>query len=422
MTPVRWTGYAPVVLLLLAGPLRGQEAADVYARYASEVVKVEVLETAAQAPSSVGTAFFAAESTLLTNYHVIRQLLFEPQTYSLRLVGSDGADAGSATIVAVDPAHDLAVLRVAYPHTPSLTLTEDPIPMGVTLYSMGHPADLRTSVVEGVFNGFVEYAFAPMMHFSGAINPGMSGGPTVRADGAVVGINVASGGNQLGFLVPATLGRALLEEAALAGAPTVADLQARASDKLHAFQDGVYAPLLEAGLPTTTIRRATVPTGPDDRFDCAADAHEIEGDQYEVIEYRCDTADDMLIGPRRVDDLVYVEHVFLGAGELPVRAFYTLFTEWYSTVLEWEVSENRDATDYRCERDRVETGAGETLMVAFCVRRHLPHDGLFELFLRTALLGGDREGVVSTLRASPLSFDHAVSLTAQWLERFSWSR
>ena len=80
-----------------------------------------------------------------------------------------------------------------------------------TIYSLGNPHDLGMILVPGTYNGLQKYSFYPRIHFTGAVNAGMSGGPTVDAAGKVVGVNVASAGNQLGFLVPADALQALLQ-------------------------------------------------------------------------------------------------------------------------------------------------------------------------------------------------------------------
>lgn len=408
---------------LLSFPSRSllaQQPAEVYQRYSPDVVKVEVLEEATRAPSSVGTAFFAADSLLVTNYHVVRALLFQPERFRLRLVDQEGEEAGAAGVVAVDPPNDLAILRVDRPRSHGLTLSTRSLANGDALYSMGHPADLRTSVVEGVFNGLVEHSFAPLMHFSGSINPGMSGGPTLTADGEVIGINVATAGDQLSFLIPSEAAIRLLEEARTVEAPSATELRERAGSKLHGFQRTLHGALLADGLPSTTIRSATVPTGPEDVFDCSASPHEVEDDRYELIEYRCLTEDRMLLGRDGVFDLLYLEHIYLGAGELSTLAFHTLFSEWYQRVLEWEAPANDDATFFRCRRDNVANDRVE-LLVTFCARRHLTHADLYDVVVRTALLGGEGQGVVSTLRASPISFENAEAATERWIEGFAWT-
>src|SRR5260370_17484180 len=80
---------------------------------------------------------------------------------------------------------------------------------------MGNPLDLGFTIIEGTYNGLVERSYNDRVHFSGALNPGMSGGPTVNGEGLVVGINVATrrGGQLVSFLVPARFAAALLQSA-----------------------------------------------------------------------------------------------------------------------------------------------------------------------------------------------------------------
>ena len=57
-------------------------------------------------------------------------------------------------------------------------------------------------VVPGTYNGLKKESFNERIHFTGSINSGMSGGPVVNKNEKVVGVNVATSGNQIGFLVP----------------------------------------------------------------------------------------------------------------------------------------------------------------------------------------------------------------------------
>ncbi|MFY0577534.1 trypsin-like peptidase domain-containing protein [Cystobacter fuscus] len=116
-------------------------------------------------------------------------------------------------VVDVDVVHDLAVIQQDAPVKDWFELAATEPPQGARLYAMGNPHDLGTTIVEGTYNGLVQDALYDKVHFSGAINPGMSGGPTVTSEGRVVGVNVATLGNQLGFLVPVVHARALVERA-----------------------------------------------------------------------------------------------------------------------------------------------------------------------------------------------------------------
>ena len=51
------------------------------------------------------------------------------------------------------------------------------LPKGERIYAMGNPLDLGFTIVEGTYNGLVDKSYDERIHFSGAINPGMSGGP-----------------------------------------------------------------------------------------------------------------------------------------------------------------------------------------------------------------------------------------------------
>ena len=275
------------VAALVISPTRssGQDAANVFERFAAAVVKVEVVESASGAPSSVGTGFFVRDSLVLTNYHVVRSVLFEPDRYRLRLVMSDHPPTDRVQVTGLDPTTDLAVIRVDDLRGAPLRLHVDPVAMGQTLYSLGHPGDLRTAVVEGAYNGRVESSVTPLVHFTGSVNPGMSGGPAVTADGEVVGVNVSTAGDQLSFLVPASAAAEVVQLAETRPPDGNEGLLAQVSRRLSDFQDSFFRDLGAAGFPTTRIGDATIPTAPDGRIDCSADQHEIEEERYELT--RC---------------------------------------------------------------------------------------------------------------------------------------
>ena len=109
----------------------------------------------------------------------------------------------SATVLAIDVVHDLAVLDAGLRGRPSFVLGPVAVAQGNRLFSLGHPRDLGLSIVEGTHNGLLTHTLYPRIHLTGSLNPGMSGGPTIDEQGRVVGVNVSTAGNQVSFLVPA---------------------------------------------------------------------------------------------------------------------------------------------------------------------------------------------------------------------------
>lgn len=247
---------AGVSALCPASPVSAQpqQAAPVYDAARGSLIQIRTLLASSGRQSSLGSGFVVDRGAQLavTNYHVVSQAAHEPSTYRLQYL-DDGQRSGNLRIVALDLANDLAVVQLADAALPSLGFDREALdgtlPQGTRLYAMGNPLDLGFTIVEGTYNGPVERSVQPRLHFTGAINPGMSGGPAVNAGGAVVGINVSKrlDGELLSFLVPASAAAALLEQARQA--PLAADtvLRDEIARQFRERQRRVADTLLAAG-------------------------------------------------------------------------------------------------------------------------------------------------------------------------------
>ncbi len=98
---------------------------------------------------------------------------------------------------------------------PPLRLRADIPRQGARAYSIGFPLNLGLTITEGVANGLVDTGFDQRIHYTGAINGGMSGGPALDAGGGVYGVNVSvvTGRQLVGFVVPARHIEPLLKRA-----------------------------------------------------------------------------------------------------------------------------------------------------------------------------------------------------------------
>ena len=132
---------------------------------------------------------------ILTNLHVVAG------ARNVRVRFFDGSES-AATLVGVQPEHDLAVLQAqSIPDDlPAATLrsTADLAP-GDRVIAVGFPFGIGPSVSAGVVSGLHREFRSPegkqqlddLIQFDAAANPGNSGGPLVTMDGAVVGIVTA---------------------------------------------------------------------------------------------------------------------------------------------------------------------------------------------------------------------------------------
>src|SRR5687767_4176571 len=127
----------------------GSATADVFRRNADRVVKIQVVETASAAKASIGSGFFVTDrGHIVTNYHVVSELVHAPERYRAEVIDLQGA-VHPVAVLGVDVVHDLAVLSADLRPPAHFTLDSLVIAQGNRLYAMGHPADLGLVIVEG---------------------------------------------------------------------------------------------------------------------------------------------------------------------------------------------------------------------------------------------------------------------------------
>ncbi|MCS7101729.1 MAG: S1C family serine protease [Burkholderiaceae bacterium] len=187
-----------VLHTLTTKPLPSQ-AALAYEKIRKSVVRVRAMMPEADGTlkeDAVGSGVVIVDSgIILTNLHVAAQ------AKQLRVVFADGMEA-DATVIGMQPEHDLAVLRaskVPDDLQPATLRTTADLAPGDQVLAVGFPFGIGPSVSAGVISGLKrEFRSASgqriltnLIQFDAAANPGSSGGPLVTMDGAVVGIVTA---------------------------------------------------------------------------------------------------------------------------------------------------------------------------------------------------------------------------------------
>lgn len=165
---------------------------------------------------SFGTGFFAsADGFLITNKHVVADKSAE---YSII---TDEGKTLPAKVVARDPLHDVAVLKIDLPaggNNFSFVLLGDSmsVQIGHTAIAIGNAlGEFQNTVSIGVISGLKRNIIASgggggveeltdLIQTDAAINPGNSGGPLLNLKGEAIGLNtaVASGAENIGFALP----------------------------------------------------------------------------------------------------------------------------------------------------------------------------------------------------------------------------
>jgi serine protease Do len=407
-------------------PLLGaQEATDarsatatVFARYAPRILKVQVVEVGSAAKVSTGTAFVVgADGRLLTNYHVIAEWIHEPENHRIELLAGEGA-AIVAEVLTVDVIADLAVLKAPLQSPEYFELGPVTLRQGDRLYSLGHPGDLGLSIVEGTYNGLLPHTLYPKVHFTGSINPGMSGGPTITESGRVVGVNVSTMGNQRSFLVPQARAAALVARTRVAEfAPPERFLDLIAG-QLRDFQEEYLANLFAGDVPQVEVGPFRVATEPSPIFRCWGNADRDPEKLVETLEHSCTTDDYVYIASGQRSGILSLDHTVLRSTGLSPRRFAS-YVEAIFGLDQTPGGSEKHVTPWSCTVRNVRVAAN-TMRVSYCVRRLKKLGALYDAVVTAAVLGRGTDALVSTLRLNGVSSANAESLSTRWLELIGW--
>jgi hypothetical protein len=385
-----------------------------------------VIHKATRARSSTGTGFVVTpDGLVLTNYHVVAKLALEPKIYELELEHTDGG-GGTPRLLAVDVANDLAVLSTGRRGQRFLPIRHKPLSKGERGFALGHPLDLGLTIVEGTYNGFIETDFVRRIHYTGAINAGMSGGPAVTPDGEVFGVNVARrwDGQLVSYLVPSDRVVALLERARAPGrAP--ADFREDVAAQLLAHQTRLFDKLLAAPLGTTTMGRYTVPEVQASFVRCWGSPDDDPARLYDRDTRLCFSNSDLFVDDRLRTGQLRFTHQRFEARELGAVRFASRIESEYANLSVFEILDMRankkELTEFRCHDDFVSRPAG-ALRVVLCSRAYKSFEGLYDFHLRALTVDSSSSALLSTLTLAGVSFETGRHFARQYVEAISWTK
>lgn len=423
----RTTALIAAALLGLPGaaqePEVSAEARALYEQTRDSVAQIRVLLGGSDTPAATGTGFVVGpRGLILTNYHVVADKALEPETYQLEFV-LPGGRRGPLEIMAVDVIHDLAVVKGDTGDARALPFRDAPLAKGDRGFSLGHPLNQGLTVVEGIYNGRSEEQYYERIHFTGAINPGMSGGPVVDTGGRVFGVNVANHrrGQLVSFLVPVKFAKRLVSRTAAAKPPDGADFREQVGAQLRAHDAELMGALLKAPLPVQKLGEFSVPARIGDLMQCGAGTEREAGKPYTVDAYQCYTLSSLYIDRRLNTGMVTFRHRILRSKELGALRFAHLQEMYFAAGSYGEVFDRRHHTGYAC-RDEIVALQGTRAKMAMCVRRYKRLEGLYDVVLKIATLGDPGVALQSELEMDGVSFEAATTFSRRYVEAIRWNR
>lgn len=406
-------------LLLLPAAQVLANSQTVYNAYKNRLVQIRIIDTESNAKSTLGSGFFVTDDGLIvTNYHVVSRLVQRPEQYRAEFIISDGGEPQPAELLDIDVVNDLALLRSGLQDTPFLKIHSGAVRKGTRLYSLGNPHDLGMTIVEGTYNGLIDDSLHKRIHLTGSLNPGMSGGPSINKAGEVVGVNVATAGNQIGFLVPAEYVARLVKDHP-ADLPGAEQLLNRLGKQLLANQETVTEKLRAKPFPLKQLGTYMVPDSLVPGLNCWGDSTNDEDLLYTETSYSCTNKHNIYISDYLVTGTIRYGHYYVSASEIGTTHFYAIMQNYFTGT--GERGHREALTTWDCQTRFVDNN-GLPMKVALCLRAYRKIDGLYDLTMSAVTLNQETTALQSDLYLHGFDYDNVTLLARNYLEAITWQK
>jgi hypothetical protein len=425
---IRWLPAQALHLLLAVNLAQVAQAATPTTQSLYDRISPAVVEVTVENRSNLGRVSSASgfvthrRDWVVTNYHAIDQAIFAPDVHRLQVKTTQRND-NEIKVLAVDVVNDLAILQIERKlDAPLLELRETLPAKGESGYSMGKPGSYQHSIVGGTFNGTIDKNTAALIVFSGAINAGMSGGPTLDAQGRVVGVNVASSTRHqlVGLAVPAEAVGQLIRRSSAQTPPSIEALRADIARQFGEYGRQILGRL---DLPTHSVRRL----GPfrlrgdlNQERPCGTSTEHQPEDQFERLRQYCSLGDGLFVmdGQR--------------AGSIINGAFWThsntLSPIGLAKLVENQLGSLRSVNDedsppgrWHCTEQRLRVTFDLPVQLHACRRavQHLP--GLFDYRFRYVPLTDGQDALVGAVGLSGFDDETARGVLAKVLQTLRYT-
>jgi serine protease Do len=365
---------------------------------------------------------------IITNYHVVSAAVLHPRQYRLEYVTSDNR-TGRLHVYAVDVRNDLAVVKADELNLPPLRLRVQIPRQGDRAYSIGFPLDLGLTITEGVANGLVANGLDQRIHYTGAINSGMSGGPALDASGAVYGVNasVIAGRQLVGFVVPASHIEPLLARARNPLDKTLSARQARemVTAQVLAYQNALFDPGPQPGLQgvgqggaTQSVFGFTMPTQIGPAIECGATGAGESDQRLRTETIFCSARARVTVqSGLEVGDIRFQHSIVRTQGLHPLQ-----FAQRVNAIADnyQRNGSSRDVADFACEEALVSLD-GFDARVRTCTRQYRLFSGLYDFAVTATSINSTQSAVVSQLDLRGVGFEPGMQFVRRYLEAMRWT-
>jgi serine protease Do len=398
-------------------PPPSSAAQKLYSTARIDLLQIRMLLKNGRTQSSVGSGFLVGTGNLvLTNYHVVSQMALDPDVYVGQYVDTDGK-SGPIELLAVDVLHDLAVVRINRKGSGVFNIPEklSKLTQGQYLYSLGNPLDLGFAISEGSYNGVITRSFYDQLMFTGPINSGMSGGPSVTISGEVAGVNVSKrrDGESVSFLVPVRYAQELLARVAGEKAPPK-DFNILIGQQLLAHQRGMIDRLLGFPLTLKPMGPYLAPVRESEQMRCWGRSNVQEKATYTADIMSCSMESAIFVSDTQQTGHLSVTHQYIHSDSLDPLRFAALATKSFNAGNAANAKGSR-LTAPSCTERFIKTNT-LPLRAVLCVRAYRKFEGLYNFILISASTDSAKATFQTRLDVTGVSYENGMRTTRAFLD------
>lgn len=425
------TGWAIGFLLglLLSWPINGysqnESARTLFAENKTAILQIRIIDLTSGSKSVIGSGFVVNNQGLIaTNYHVVQLAASKPEQYRIEyLTATD--KTGGLQLLDVDVVNDLALVSAADLDAQPLPLAVAEPPIGVPVFALGNPLDLGLTVVPGTYNGINQSSYHPRVHFTGSLNSGMSGGPTLGEAGQVIGVNVSTAGNQVSFLVPVTaLHKLIAEYQGRAAAP--GNMTQRIGQQLFDDQEEKFSRMLALDWTSMPLGQAQVVDELKPFVKCWGGSNSSsEKAQFLSADRTCRSEDNIYLRGKFNSGIIEYQFFWLEADKLNSPQFYAYYQRLFADFVPGNSAEEKDVGDFTCDDQFVigsDNGAQNQrkTKVIFCARAYKEYPQLYDVLFLQGTVDSARAAFLSHFTLAGVSRENAQAFARKFMGVAKW--
>lgn len=410
-----------VFIVLSINSYASEQAEQLFNQLKPSLYQIKLIDKASGEKSSIGSGFqISSNGIIATNYHVISSYALHPQKYRIEYLDHQG-NKGDLSLQSVDVINDLALVKRHVDHEMQFFQLSNNAPhKGEQLFSLGNPHDLGMIVVPGTYNGLKKESFNERIHFTGSINSGMSGGPVVNKQAEVVGVNVATSGNSIGFLVPHDK-LVNLYKAFLKAAPE--SIAKQMAEQLTANQNKLITAILNSPWQEKQLgENGLIPIIDVPFVRCWGDSNADKDDALMLAAVaNCSLDENTYLSSHFFTGSIEIEFRTMEAKNIGANKFYRLYQQQISRAGSGNRANKENVTEYQCHHDLVmPNNQAINNKAIFCTRAYKKFPDLFDVLYLSASIDKEDQALVSHFTIAGVNKSNALAFTRQFMEAVSW--